>query len=201
MELLDFNSPQEPALLIRQVLSEMDLDGTVDSTPIAGEFGQMLEKFREHKLYQLIASASKVFRELDFTMQVGTAILNGIIDLIFCGPDKKWHIVDYKSGRISGVDLTEKASRYELQMVIYAITAQRFTKQLPSEATLYFLREAETYSFKIKPESIDGIESRIAILTEQIKTARRIGKFKRRSDEKCKFCPYDKLCGKMQVSN
>ena len=193
MELLDFASPQQASALVSQTLSEMELDNSA-AGQITADLERMLATFGEHDLHGRIASARQVFRELDFTMQAGPAMLRGQIDLLFQDAAGNWRIVDYKSDRVGGDDLSDKAAHYEMQMLIYAMAAGRHTGELPAEATLYFLRPGRTHTFSIDSEAIESASAKIAALALQLITARRAGSFAVRTGEKCEFCSYTELC-------
>ncbi|MDP6544134.1 MAG: UvrD-helicase domain-containing protein [Phycisphaerae bacterium] len=195
MELLNFANPQANEELIAQVILEMDLDDTANPATLAGELGEMIAKFAQHDLWGRLASASRIFRELDFVLTAGQLTLRGQIDLLYCDDQGSWHVVDYKSDRIAGDDeITQRAGNYELQMLAYSIAAGRHLDQPIADAALYFLRPAREHTFTIDPGALQTARDRLAALTENLITARRSNQFERVQSAHCDYCPYSALC-------
>jgi len=195
MELLDFGRPQAAAGLIGRAMAEMDLHDTAEADRLADELDCMLRKFRQHPLYAQLAGAGQAFRELDFVLAAGSATLRGQIDLLYQDQAGCWHVVDYKSDRLGAADAAEHAGRYELQMLAYALAVSRQMGRGPTDATLYFLRPAETHTFAMTAEALSAADERIAALADRLAAARRTGQFDRHEGPACVSCPFGPLCG------
>ena len=196
MELLNFADPQPNEKLIAQAVWEMDLDDAVNHAALSAELDDMISRFAKHDLWRSLASAKQIYRELDFVLTAGQLTLRGQIDLLYCDDRGDWHVVDYKSDRVSGDDqIAERAKNYELQMLAYSIAAQRHLDQPVADASLYFLRPAKQHAFTADPAALQDARNRLAGLTEQLITARRSDKFDRIESPRCNYCPYSTLCG------
>ncbi len=194
MELLDVNSPQSAETLLRLAAADTHIDDA-QVLPLAGQFGDILEKFRSHPLFKELRQAKQTFCELDFVLNCGPAVLRGQIDLIFQDSAGRWHIVDYKSDRLAPADIAEHSERYRLQMLLYCLAASKYLNVPPAEARLYFLRSGLTHTFPISPETLAAAESRAAELAERLIAAGRAGDFRTISpNDACSFCPYGRLC-------
>ena len=194
MELLNFAGPQDAGALVRRAAGEMELPDTTDLALLEAQLRGMLARFGEHELSARLASAGQAFRELDFVMACGPALLRGQIDLLYADEGGAWHVVDYKSDRVSGAELTARAEQYELQLLLYAAAAARHTGTPPADASLYFLRPAATHTFAASGEALHGAEARAASLAAGLIRSRRSGRFARRANESCRLCPYGRLC-------
>jgi len=195
MELLDFANPQATDDLIAQVVWEMDLDDAVNPPALAGELGEMVSRFAQHDLWGRLASAGHIFRELDFVLSVGQLTLRGQIDLLYCDDQGIWHVVDYKSDRLSDDnEIAQRAGNYELQMLAYSIAADRHLDGPIADASLYFLRPGCKHTFPIDPAALQTARDRLAALTEDLITSRRTNQFERVQSARCDYCPYSTLC-------
>ncbi len=198
MELLDFARPQTAGELVRRAVGELGLQESADVAEIEGELEDMVATLRAHPLGKALEGAKRTLRELDFIMRSGPAMLRGQIDLLYQDADGRWCVVDYKSDRVSADNLPDHARRYELQLLTYASAAARYLDELPTVATLYFLRPGTTHAFPIGADALSATQARIAELAAQLVAARRSGQFERRQSAACDFCPYGKLCVKLR---
>jgi len=194
MEHLDFASPQPAAALLTEAAVEMELADEVDLPALAAALDDALRRFRDHELCSRLAGARQVFRELDFVLACPPAVMRGQIDLLFQDDAGGWHVVDYKSDRVEGAELAARAEEYALQLLLYAAAARRHVGERPGDATLYFLRPGETWSFEVSEASLEAVESRTAGLAAELIAARRAGRFQPRGSETCDPCPYAPLC-------
>ena len=84
------------------------------------------------------ASASSSWREAWVAAEVADgAEVEGAIDLIIRNPDESVTIVDYKTDRVSGEDLNERAKGYEPQLAGYAIVLEKLGMKV-RDAVLVF---------------------------------------------------------------
>ncbi len=195
MELLDVDSPQPAETLLRLAAADMHIEDAAPVFSLAGQLGDILEKFRSHPLRDELRQAKQTFRELDFVLNCGPATLRGQIDLIFQDHSGRWHIVDYKSDRLDPADIAAHAERYRLQMLLYCLAAAKYLDVPPAEARLYFLRNGLTHTFSISPDTLAAAESHAAALAERLIAAGRAGDFAAGSlKDACNFCPYGRLC-------
>ena len=201
MELLDFTNPQPVAALVEQVVHEMGLEDQADTAALTAQLEDMLARFRAHELWRELAGAKQALRELDFVLHLGRSTLRGQIDLLYQGPDDRWHIVDYKSDRTASSEVAAHARRYELQMLAYALAGGKHLGGLTAnlepavaDATLYFLRPACGHRFDVTATTLDSAAERIDRLASQLITSRRRGVFERTDSPSCRTCPYAPLC-------
>jgi ATP-dependent exoDNAse (exonuclease V) beta subunit len=197
MELMDFANPGAPATLALQTADEMALSSG-QTEALTAELGGMVDQFRSHELWSQIASAATTHRELDFVFSAGPAQLRGQIDLLFADADGAWRIVDYKSDRLgpspTAEDVAAHSTHHELQMLIYALAAEKHLGSPPAEATLYYLRPGLTHTIPITPDSLHQAQDRLASLTESLIASRRSAQFAADTGAACGYCPYRTLC-------
>jgi ATP-dependent helicase/nuclease subunit A len=114
----------------------------------------MIGRFLASPRAAQIASAEEVHRELEFLLawppgkaQSGGRYLQGFIDCLYRDVAGGWHIVDYKTNRVTADNLAQIAAEYEMQMLLYALAAEKILKSPPVELTLCFLRPGLEYQF------------------------------------------------------
>ena len=107
-------------------------------------------------IFQQIAHASQVYRELPFTLQLGKRTINGVIDLLFFSKYQRWHVVDYKTSAVNFADDTDRAGRiwgharrYHAQVGVYAAAVEALTGQTP-DVHLHYIRYVHTV--KVPPD-------------------------------------------------
>ena len=199
MESLDFANPQPPEILLGRAMSKMnfletsEIEIASEIEKITEDFANMLKKFKSHELSGLLGGLedSDIFRELDFISSCRkNAMIRGQIDLLYRA-EGEYHIVDYKSNRIAGEDpavLVVQAERYELQMLIYAAAVSRYIGKCPIDATIYFLRNGESHTFKLTPAALELSQMRIKKLSEELIHSRRTGQFRKCAQDTCQYC-------------
>jgi len=200
LELLDFENPQPPEALAVRAIGELDLEEWISVHDFARDLQSALERFRTHELFTEITSSKEQYRELDFQMRVGSAILRGQIDLLYADREGIWRIVDYKSDAISALEVPEHSRRYHLQMLSYAAALEKHLGEIPRTATLYYLKPGETHEIAIHQRTLSDCEQHVSALIERLIRARRTGEFAPPKPCPSETCPYHSLCRKVSPS-
>ena len=196
MERLDVNHPA-PSAIVAGVLADMELDGDADPDGLAAELQAMIDQLQPTALWTMLRSARRVFRELPFVLSLDGATLRGQIDMLVESADGSWHVIDYKSDRVSAAGLAERAEHYRVQMQLYALAAWRHTGTPPAQATLYFLRPGLTYSFEVTDAALSQAQQEAQSLVNQLAETRRSGVYGRGDGGGvCHGCAYHELCGR-----
>jgi len=73
--------------------------------------------------------------------------LQGFIDCLYRDPAGQWHIIDYKTNRVTAETMPQEAAKYEMQMLVYALAAETILKHPPTELALCFLRPGLEFQF------------------------------------------------------
>jgi ATP-dependent helicase/nuclease subunit A len=194
MELMDFAAPA-PAAVLEQALAEMQLSDAPGAGALRGEFDGLVAAMRGRPLWDELASAEQLLRELDFVMDAGACTLRGQIDMLYRTAKGQWRIIDYKSDRTAAAEVAEHATTYELQMLAYAWAAARHLGSPPEAVTLYFLRPAVAYEFSVTPAKIEQVARRVSDAATQLVRCRRSGEFPRCTGAQCRSCNCAGLCG------
>jgi ATP-dependent exoDNAse (exonuclease V) beta subunit len=196
MELTDFVTPGPTDAVTIQAADEAGLSHAVAS-PLAAEFAEMRQRFEATDLWARLAAANRLLRELDFTIDLGPAVLRGQIDVLFLGADGRWGVVDYKSDRLAAThtDAIALHSRHHRQqMLIYALAAGRYLGVDALPATLYYLRPGVSHTFDFTPEDIQAGLAQLQSQALDLITARRTGHFAPQPGPACQWCDYRSLC-------
>lgn len=191
MELLDFADPQ-PGQLVDRVLAEMEINFPASS--LAEELAQIIQTMRLHSLWPALRNSSRVQQELAFVTQAQGMMVRGKIDLIYQDEDGAWHIVDYKSNRVAAGEVARAAQSYELQMLLYGISAANHLEQPVEDATLYFLRPGKEHIFKMDQAAGDRLASRLGTLSAELAESWASGVYAKRPGHACGYCAFKSLC-------
>jgi ATP-dependent helicase/nuclease subunit A len=176
--------------LVGQCLSEMEID--VGRAELSGELAGMLAALRAGPLLAKIVGARQVLRELEFAYDAGAVTIGGKIDLLYQDV-AGWHIVDYKSDRVSAGSAEAHAARYRTQMLIYLAAAANHLPGAPADATLYFLRSGALVTIPAPAAGEPDASARIAELAADFVRRRRAGDLAHASGH-CGACPFAALC-------
>jgi ATP-dependent helicase/nuclease subunit A len=163
--------PRELGRLVHSVLERLSLKGenptrdwceqmatehVVTNAPRAADLAQqMVEQFVASPRWSQLASASAVRREIEFLLAWPPdrrdaddgRYLQGYIDCLYQDAAGKWHLLDYKTNDLSAAACHAAASRYEMQMHVYAMAAERAFGQPPIDLALHFLRPGVEHVF------------------------------------------------------
>lgn len=119
---------------------------------VVDESVELLKKYASSELAQLVQTANRTFRELEFVFEHERYVIHGMIDLLF-ERDDEWYVVDYKTSRIPTQYTPDTYSRrYRYQMAAYAaaVSAQLGGDKVP-HVMIYYLRGSDLYTM---PEAI-----------------------------------------------
>jgi ATP-dependent helicase/nuclease subunit A len=157
---VDFAAGADVAALIRRI-TESSATNVEDHAEVAEEtISQFLKSARAREL----AQARAVHRELEFLLAwpprdtIGSPsptldgantkrYLQGFIDCLYQDAQGKWHLLDYKTNRISAENVTAAADQYEMQLGVYALAVEQILGQPPVELIVHFLRPAAEHRF------------------------------------------------------
>ena len=132
-----------------------------------GDFDEgvaMVERFVRSSRAAELAQARCVHRELEFLMawppeaaKAGGQQLHGFIDCLYEDALGRWHLVDYKTSRVSAKTMAQVAAGYEMQMLLYAWAAELVLRTPPTSLVLYFLRTGGEYFVEWSPAARDRV--------------------------------------------
>ncbi|MGA2257670.1 MAG: PD-(D/E)XK nuclease family protein, partial [Thermoguttaceae bacterium] len=101
-----------------------------------------------------LRAASCVYTELEFLLawppgnhDPDAPYIQGFIDCLYKDRVGDWHLLDYKTNRVSPETLASTVESYEMQMLVYALAVERILKRPPAEIVLHFLRENHEHRF------------------------------------------------------
>jgi len=125
-------------------------DGDAEPADAISMVSQFVKSSRAKELQQ----ARQLHREIEFLIawpparpQPGGQYLHGVIDCLYQDPLGSWHLLDYKTNKVSQANLAGVAEVYEMQMLIYAWAAEQVLAVAPTSLTLHFLRTGLEYAF------------------------------------------------------
>jgi len=79
---------------------------------------------------------------------LGTIYLSGFIDRLYRDSAGRWHILDFKTNRVTDKTPPPPPSpNTEMQMLVYALAAEAVLKTPPASLVLHFLRTGDEHAF------------------------------------------------------
>ncbi|PID55977.1 hypothetical protein CSB45_13570 [candidate division KSB3 bacterium] len=124
------------------------------------------EHYAASGLRRLLADSPKVYREYPFQLNVGQALISGVIDVLFRHPDRHvWTVLDYKSNHIEDLQIEAEIERhgYALQMQIYALAVSRLMQAGQVHGILFFTYPGICYEdLALDPKSLQAVEVGLA---------------------------------------
>lgn len=144
MERVDFANPSNWENLLNSS-ARYSKDRVNDEALAAAR--QMLSRLMSSAVIDELASASNLYREVEFAMRWpdassdNPAIIRGVIDLLYEDRHGGWHVLDYKTNDFPAHAPDEQMlSPYELQLGIYAHAVTEWFGVVPCELSLVALR-------------------------------------------------------------
>ncbi len=136
--------PPDINQLVREAGLGMEYSQTLRNTLL-----RMVEEFRESDLWSLYAGAAAVDREVPFLLDIGPAILRGVLDAVV--DDRV--IVDYKTGK---PDSTLRA-HYTMQLYLYAAAFQTLKGMMPERGILWYADSGQSHDIRFEQAQIQRI--------------------------------------------
>ncbi|MCC7476536.1 MAG: UvrD-helicase domain-containing protein [Pirellulales bacterium] len=150
---LDFASPQ-----VAEEASDWCRRLATNHAPLQGEeaarlAAEMVTRFAASARARQLAAAHTIHREIEFLLPFGRGAANaeppreypfirGYIDCLYQDPSGLWRILDYKTNYVAAADaagIESVASRYRLQLELYALAAEQALGTSPAEVVLVLL--------------------------------------------------------------
>ncbi len=152
---MDYRSPEGVAdAAARLAFRHLGRLSAEDAGRIQNQAVEMVQKFSHSKRANQIASAQKVYREVEFLLSWPPGqseptgdYVQGFLDCLYQDGEGRWHVVDFKTHQVKGRNLRQLAAPYELQMLLYGLAVQEIFGQPAAELVIYFLRPGTEYVF------------------------------------------------------
>ncbi len=146
----DFSADNElDDKLIRSIAWEHGLTERAELRRALQEIRDLARLYRESEVFNWINSARAaghpVYTELPFLFRTEKRVIHGVIDVLLQRSDDEWIIIDYKTSAVADGDFARHASRYRLQLGIYAAAAREQLRlaRFP-QAYIHYLRANQT---------------------------------------------------------
>ena len=187
--------PRGFGTLVHDVLARLDFRGDCDiaawcehlaplhvvlnTAAAAHAAREMIERFVASPHGRRLAEAAAWHREVEFLVAWPLGETNGdaphirgYIDCLYQDREGQWRLADYKTDHVAPADVPRSAARYEMQLYVYAIAAERALGQSPVELALHFLRPGAQHVFAwndtARQQAIELVsESILNLITEE----------------------------------
>jgi ATP-dependent exoDNAse (exonuclease V) beta subunit len=118
-----------------------------------------------------IKGAQKSRAEVPLLIEVADTVLRGSIDLLVEQDEEPPLIVDYKTDRVDGTDVSALTARYEIQQTIYALAVAEALEAPEVELAYVFLeRPEEPFIAHWGPREIAAGRQRLETEIERVRT-------------------------------
>jgi len=125
---------------------------------------EMIDRMLSSQRWGDIVAAVESHGELEFLLNwppgggwSGGPYIQGFIDCLYRDAAGGWHVVDYKTNHVAPDEIASLASRYEMQMLVYALAVERLLGSPPVELVLCFLRPGREHHFAWNDDSRNHI--------------------------------------------
>jgi ATP-dependent helicase/nuclease subunit A len=159
MARIDFAAKSDVSACIRRLIDVQSSEA--DEHRQSAE--EMLTQFLRSPRAKSLSQARHVHRELEFLLtwppQVGSdtngdadgkstaGYLQGYIDCLYQDAEGNWHLLDYKTNRISAENVAAAAAQYEMQLGVYALAVEEILGKPPVELIVHFLEPSAEHRF------------------------------------------------------
>ncbi len=168
LERIDLHNPGDVGGLVDICGSALRIKPTDEMRTRAEE---MVGSFLNSPLAEELRTAPREYRELEFLLHCPCAAVDGplryiagFIDCVYQSTEGTWHVIDYKTGRLSqhGSE-AEQLAVYEMQMGTYALAIRQLLGRLPDSVELVLVAEdCRRLALPVTEEYLQEIESRLA---------------------------------------
>ncbi|MEX2170494.1 MAG: UvrD-helicase domain-containing protein [Pirellulales bacterium] len=135
-----------------ELLAPLHMDD--DESTAATKAEELVEKFLASPRCAELVSAASVKREIEFLLRwpldansPDAQFLQGYIDCIYRDAVGAWHLLDFKTNRVEGKDLSQVAEQYKMQLGVYALAIEQSLGVRPAKLVLHFLRPSKEHHF------------------------------------------------------
>jgi ATP-dependent helicase/nuclease subunit A len=122
----------------------------------------MIRRFLDSPRASQITAGREVHPELEFLLawppsdspvESPSMYVEGFIDCLYQDERGAWHLLDYKTNRVTGESIQDVAAHYEMQMLLYALAVEHILGQSPTSLVLHFLRPGQEHQFSWDPDA------------------------------------------------
>ena len=152
----------------KEELSALVRDGFISKENGERVYIDEIEAFERSELYRNMRSAKSVLRELRFSVMLPAALftevpekqkayenerilLQGVIDCIYEDASGEYHLIDYKTDRLTKEEIQDKtlaqrklSRKHSLQLTYYALAIREMLGKLPKTIRVYSLPLGDT---------------------------------------------------------
>jgi ATP-dependent helicase/nuclease subunit A len=145
---------QGKQLDIRALVTRHAARQGIYGTQALAEAADLIEPFLATACAAGMQQSQQSFVELEFllawppgSVEDNPPYLHGYIDRLWQDPVGDWHVLDFKTNRVTVENVGSTARKYERQMFLYGLAVEQIFGQAPKSAVLHFLRGGLEQSF------------------------------------------------------
>ena len=156
---IDFAAKSDVSPIVRRLIEAQSSDADEHRTSAV----EMLTQFLHSPRAKSLSQARGVHRELEFLLawppqiasdtngdaagRSAAEYLQGYIDCLYQDAEGNWHLLDYKTNRVSAENVAAAAAQYEMQLGVYALAVEQILGKPPVELIVHFLQPSAEHRF------------------------------------------------------
>jgi ATP-dependent helicase/nuclease subunit A len=149
---------------------ELDILDPVVQKNLKNELLSIQKSLSKSETADRILNARAGKNETSVTTKLGEDYLTGTLDRMIINDEGLWEVIDYKTNRISGMDVNYVARQYEWQIKTYALLLSRlFPDQGSFPVSLLFVKGDAIYSQTFDNRDIRNLEKHFLNIIREIK--------------------------------
>ncbi|MGA9116010.1 MAG: UvrD-helicase domain-containing protein [Bacteroidota bacterium] len=151
-----------------------------------GEVPAAVERVLGSSFWKWVSRGTDARTEFPILAEAGGILLTGTLDRLFRDPDGFWHVLDFKTERLSGGDIPLRAAVHSLQMETYSLLVHRLFGTPEVRHTILFVRHPGTpVTNLVRGTDWERITERVRGIVGRIES----GDFAPPPNP-CRFCPF-----------
>lgn len=183
--------------LFSQVMNRFGIS-TIRRERVKTEIFSHLKTYRNSRLHQNRELNSEMKKEARFIHEWAGLEIEGVIDRLHRTSDGSWELVDYKTNDIEASRVMETAKEYLPQLQLYVLAAKEVWGLDVSQATLFFLKPDQEFSWKVDQQWIQQAKKKLVETADQLRQGKEIGDYPPDPGKQCRYCHYQRICEAFQ---
>ena len=139
----------EPLVRLHAERQRIDPEG-----PLVEDAERLIARFLASPRADHLAAARQSYAEAEFLLawpvdaqHDPSTLLTGYIDRLYQDADGRWHVLDFKTNRVTSASVERVAAGYEMQMLLYGLASEGILGEAPESLVLHFLRTGAEHRF------------------------------------------------------
>jgi ATP-dependent helicase/nuclease subunit A len=159
-----------PERKLEKLLDEVDISDDQIKNSLSIELNKLVEQIDKSNVIKSSLAAKEYKIEASIIKQIGSDFITGTLDRIYKNDEKEWIVLDYKTNRINAGEVSQTATRYQVQIETYALLISSvYPEQKKYEICFYFIYPDKLHTEIFDARSLKSIEKKFETVIQEIK--------------------------------